>query len=324
LPLAATFDFAAYMKRPADVAAPDDFDLGDINKENCAREKHNKESLQLTRAYVAAASSAAGARNLDVGYPLRPSYAYSVEDKELLVSSDSAEKATGPLPLHFLLEIERERTKRKNLAETARNQREQERAAKDAVSSRPALGTMVMTDPRPISATISGSPPIPELWLTSLQHKVFFPLNFWLDKTLRQANDFPHSFAVTSLSNASGVAVLNVNKALSELGDEDVSNMTPGLWRYASINLLSAWKKLCPDTPRTDPGFQPTPASEYEQHVAFFANQDIFEDLEYFSIWSHLEHSLRYEIFRNHTFDINHYQMRLQVSLAAYRQARDG
>ncbi|KAJ7504521.1 hypothetical protein B0H11DRAFT_1905727 [Mycena galericulata] len=321
LPLPANFDFSAYMKRPADVDAPDDFDLADINLENVAREKHNKTSLNLTRLYVAAANSAAGVGAADVGAPLRPYYGYAAEDRELLIASDSTERASGPLPFFLTVEIERERTKRKNLTETARAQREAERAAKE-VGPRPALGTLVMVNPQPVSSTITGAPLIPELWLTSLQHKVYFPLNFWLDDNLTRANDYPHVFPTTSLSNVPGISVLNVTKASLDMGPEDPSTLTPGLWRQASINLLSAWQMLCPNLPRTDPAFVPTPASEYESHVSYFVHQEVFEKLEFFPVWYPVEHHLRYMIFKNKTFDLGFYETRLNVALSTYHQIR--
>ncbi|KAF7371910.1 hypothetical protein MVEN_00048700 [Mycena venus] len=64
LPLLATFDFDAYQKCPADIAAPPDMELGDKNAQDIAILQRNKTSVTTTRAYQRAAASTAGVGSL--------------------------------------------------------------------------------------------------------------------------------------------------------------------------------------------------------------------------------------------------------------------
>ncbi|KAJ6469721.1 hypothetical protein C8R47DRAFT_765616 [Mycena vitilis] len=320
LPLPEDFDFAAHMRRPLNVVPPSDHELDDINAENCRRETSNKLSLSQTRAYAAAKNSPAGVGALDVGAPLQAYFAYSDHYRELLVTSEAIEKSSGPLPFFVLMEIEGERTKRKNLSESARAQRDQDRTVRD-LPAHPALGTMVMTNPRPVSSTISGAPVIPDLWLTSLRNRVIFPLNFWSDTNLNAANDFPHNYPSMQLHNAPGVMVLNVAKAIALMGDESTAKLSPGLWRQCSINNLAAWEILCPKVSRDDPAFVPTPASEYKEHVSYWANQDVFEDTELMPVWLPVEQMLRAKILRNQTFDRAFYDTQWTVAITVYRDS---
>ncbi|KAF8218285.1 hypothetical protein K438DRAFT_23041 [Mycena galopus ATCC 62051] len=208
------------------------------------------------------------------------------------------------------------RQKHMNLTDSRKVDREQERTEK-AQSALPIFGTLVMSNPRPISSATLASVIIPDLWHLSLGNKIYFPIHWWSNEILRKAIDYPHTFPTTPLSDKH-ISVLHVDKVMRELGDEDISCVTPTLWQQASHNQLQSLKQLCPSIPPSDPAFAPTYASEYEKHVAFFANQDI----EMFPVWYPVEHQLRYKIFSNHTFDLHYYEMRVQTVFSSYRRLR--
>ncbi|KAJ7194599.1 hypothetical protein GGX14DRAFT_678821 [Mycena pura] len=336
LPLPANFDTAAHMLRPADIPAPPDMDLQDINAENVRREKANKASLSFTRAYAAAAASPAGITVEDVGAALEPFFEYSDGDKALLVGSKEAVDATGPLPVYMTLFVAGARIKSAESDAADKAKREQDRAARDAEKNKaagPIFGTLLMQNPRLISSAVTATIQIPDLWHVSLLHKIYFPIHWWSDKILRQATDFPHSFPSATISGVQTSAfvtpptvnVLNVARALKELGEEDWRNMTPGLWRQSSINQLESFKRLCPAIVPGDPS-SPTHtfASEYAQHVTFFASVDCFEDLEMFPVWYPAELKLRYAIFHEGIFDRALYESRYDIAISTYENSRAG
>ncbi|KAJ6516106.1 hypothetical protein C8R45DRAFT_231728 [Mycena sanguinolenta] len=345
LPLPATFDFAAYMTRPADVASS--LDLLEKNAENVRIEKANRASCTLTRAYQAAATSGAGVGSLDVGDKLCSFFAYSDEDKVLLVGDEKVVEATGPLPVAMQLWVAGERLKTAKAEAAEKAKRDKDRADKDRAdkdradkdradkeaekvkAARPIDGTMRMTAPHSISSVAAAAPSIPAVFKVSLFHKIFFPLHWWEDETLARAIGFPHSIPTeqitavqtTVLVAPASVRVVNVSKALKELGEEQAQNLTPGLWRQASVNQLQALKPPCPSIVPGDPNPPgPTYASEYEKHVLFFANLNIFEKM--FHVWYPVEFKLRYEVYKDGVFNLMTYETRLSTAVETYEQMR--
>ncbi|KAK6995589.1 hypothetical protein R3P38DRAFT_2567184 [Favolaschia claudopus] len=315
LPLPSTFDFAAYMTTPPEVPAPVGMNLAPKNARNLVIERTNETSLALTRAYQDAAASTAGVGTLDVGAPLLSHFTYTDEEKSLLVASKDVVESTGPLPVYMTIFIATERMKAARADMDEKAKREAERCPSYSI-----FGTQLMVNPRIVSAVATGETPIPDIFHVSLHHKIYFPLHWWSDKILRQAFDYPHSIPNTtitavqtsSLIAPSSVMVVNVAKALKELGEEDEAQLTPGLWRQSARNLLNSFKLLCPPLDPANPsGPKYTHASEFEKPVLFFANLDCFE--ESMSIWSPVERKLRYELFRDGIFDHRLWEQRIGV-----------
>ncbi|KAJ7078292.1 hypothetical protein B0H15DRAFT_954637 [Mycena belliarum] len=330
MPLPADFDIKAYLTVPHDVPAPFGFDLQDKNAENVRIQKDNKLSMSLTRAYGAARDSAAGIGELDVGLPLLPYYEYSDVEKARLVASAHMITQTGPLPLH-LSEWITDRHIETEAAETAEKaKRKKERADKETEKSkatRPIFGTQRLKNPHLVSSSIAPAPTIPDLFHMSLHQKHYFPLHWWTDKIVRQAVELPHTIpselvtaAQTSELVALGsVRVVSVAKAMKTLGEDDISYLTPGLWRQASVNLLQSLKKLCVAVDSNDPlSPSATHATEYEKHVRFFANLPDFEDLSKFPVWYPIEVLLRYKILGDALFDRPHYETRVGVAFSTH------
>ncbi|KAJ6527842.1 hypothetical protein DFH09DRAFT_1094640 [Mycena vulgaris] len=177
------------------------------------------------------------------------------EEKDLLVASKEIAEATGPLPVFMTMWIAGKRVKvaKVETAEKVKGDKEwSDKEAEKSKAVRPIGGTQVMTNPRSISAASTGPVDIPDSWHVSLHHKIYLPLHFWSDKILRQARDFPFSIPlesitarqVSALITPPSIRVVNVKKATDMLGEEDVCQLTPGLWRRASINQLESFKYL--------------------------------------------------------------------------------
>ncbi|KAF8218237.1 hypothetical protein K438DRAFT_1925390 [Mycena galopus ATCC 62051] len=214
-------------------------------------------------------------------------------------------------------DIDKEISHQKPSEEAEREQDLTAKEAEKANSTLPIFGTLVMSNPLPVSSVTWGPVIIPDLWHFSLGNRIYFPIHWWSNKVLCRAIDYPHTFPTYPLSDKR-ISVLHVEKVMAELGDEDITCVTPILWREASDNQLRSLKQLCPTISPSDPSFAPTYASEYEKHIAFFANQD----MQMFPIWYPVEHELRYKIFCNRTFDHGHHIMSVGTVLALYERLR--
>ena len=107
------------------------------------------------------------------------------------------------------------------------------------------------------------------------------------------------------------------------LGEENPRSLTPGLWRQASRNQLASFKKLCPATDPNDPAAPPhTHASEYGQHVVFFANLPYFEEIDMLPVWYPVEYKLRFDIYDDGIFDRTIYESRVEIAVCTFEQMR--
>ncbi|KAJ7799899.1 hypothetical protein B0H13DRAFT_2501579 [Mycena leptocephala] len=122
LPLDNDFDFDKYMARPADISPPSSLELDDINAENCVREKKNKVSRRLTRAYIEAKNDGS-LTNEDVGEPLLPFYQYKEEDLRLMVADRDICASVGPLSQYIILWLGTERMKTQASRESEKEKR---------------------------------------------------------------------------------------------------------------------------------------------------------------------------------------------------------
>ncbi|KAJ6468923.1 hypothetical protein C8R45DRAFT_938105 [Mycena sanguinolenta] len=299
LPLPATFATDAHMARPADVAPAPHWDLSDINKVNVRIERDNKASIAVTEAYAAARNSPNSVGALDVGDNLKPFFAYTDEDTELLVKITGVAEATGLLPTFMTLWIAAQRLKIARTDAEKKEQREMERAR----AARPMCGSVTMGPLHRISSTSDALVPIPECYENSLCLKIYFPLHCWIDKQLQAIADQPHSIPKTDVGETR-LTVVDVAKAERTLGTDDFSALTPGLWRQASVNQLRAFENICAAPVPGDPNSPVTSyAIEYKKHIQFFAGLHCFEEPEMFEAWFRLEAALRAEIFNNGVFD---------------------
>ncbi|KAJ7194009.1 hypothetical protein GGX14DRAFT_587015 [Mycena pura] len=292
LPLPVNFDFVAYKTRGADVLPPDTHDLADINADNVQREAGNKASIKLTFAYETALASAArpaSPLNEDVSYPLLPFFTYSDQQKHVLVGDKEVVAASGPLPLFMTLFIANERLNTQQAKDADKAKNDADRARR----------------------------------FTRCRKKQGSSSSFWM---IRQATDFPHTISTTTIlgpqvpgsAQTLGITVIHVAKNMNMLHDEDISRLTPGIWRQASRNMLESFKQLCPAVVPGDPVLGHTHASKYAEHVLFFANLSCFEEAELFPVWYQVEHELRYEIYSSGLFDHFYYEQRINIALTTY------
>jgi hypothetical protein len=229
--------------------------------------------------------------------------------------------------------VANERLNTQQAKETDKAKLDADRVLREAEKNkalRPVFGTLVMPNPHTMSATLSTPVSIPDLWHVSLANKVYFPLHWWSDRIIRQATDFPHTIATTTIPAPQSpgsvqpppITVVHVAKNMNTLHDEDISRLTPGIWRQASRNMLESFKQLCPPVVVGDPVLGHTYASEYAQHVIFFAKLGCFEDPELFHVWYQLEHEMRYELFSGGLYDRFFYEQRINIALTSYKLAR--
>ncbi|KAJ7176702.1 hypothetical protein C8R46DRAFT_1245622 [Mycena filopes] len=332
LPLGDDFDFAAYMTRPADTSPPVSFDLEEINAENVAREKKNKASVKLTRAYSAAKAASTLAAGQDVGEPLLAFYEYTQEDRRLMVADRDVCAAVGPLPQFMILWIGTQRMNAQTARESDKDKREAERAALAAEKTkavRPIFGTLTLQNPHAMSSYDATGIVIPSIYHLSLHHKIYFPFHWWADKYIKHATDNPHMIPTRSITaeQASAlvapqqVSVVDVAKLAETFGAEELKVLTPGLWRQAAKNMLDSFTLLCPAVVPGDPLLAHTHASEFAQHVVHFSRLPQFEDTEMLPVWYEVERELRNEIFRGGLYERSYHDTRINVAIATYRQA---
>ncbi|KAJ7476810.1 hypothetical protein FB451DRAFT_1557535 [Mycena latifolia] len=336
LPLPPDFDTDAHMVRPADIPAPLHFALEDKNSENVRIEKANKISMGYTRAYASARAAGNSTAALDVGATLEPYFAYTDDERDLLVGSKEVVASTGPLPIYMTLLVAKKQLKVAEAEAAEKSKRDKERDAREAEKAkvfRPIKGTLLIDNPHPISCTVTGPAHILPAYHTSLANKIYFPLHWWSDRTLRHVTNFPHTLPTDSLTpgqialpSVSANRIVNVPKAMKELGDEDVTLLTPGIWRQSSLNMLDSFRYLCPPIDPNDPDpnrVKQTFATEYEKHVMFFASLQCFEDAEMLPVWYAVERELRYAILGGGIHDHRLYESRVDNAISNFEQMRD-
>ncbi|KAJ7914728.1 hypothetical protein B0H13DRAFT_2659143 [Mycena leptocephala] len=297
LPLPANFDFLAYTTRPADIP-----------------EFVGMQLLQKNMANITTATaSAAGAGTLDVGEPLRALFEYSADEKELLISSKELVNAVSPLPSSLTLYIASEQLKLARVEAADKSKRDKERLDKDAEKAKAnqdIRGTLLMSNPRPISSSMSSPIAVPEVYLMSIKNQIYFPLHWWVDKVLRGAMEYQHTVPTTGIYasqtskpvGAEKIRVVDVAKGVEEIGGDGDGSAAPGLPRAYEND---------PAAPKD------THATELNLHVLFFANIKEFDDL--FHVWYPVERSLRYEIFNSGLFDEMLYGSRVEIAFQTHK-----
>ncbi|KAK6966400.1 hypothetical protein R3P38DRAFT_3246303 [Favolaschia claudopus] len=191
------------------------------------------------------------------------------------------------------------------------------REAEKAKAARPIFGTQLMANPRIVSAVAT------DIFSSSLVERQDTPTSLRLSSLLLHSIPTTTITAVqtSTLIAPPSVMVVNVAKALKELGEEDAAQLTPGLWRQSARNLLNSFKLLCPPLDPANPsGPKYTHASEFEKHVLFFTNLDCFE--ESMSIWGPVEQKLRYELFRDGIFDHRLWEQRIGIAQSTHDYIR--
>jgi hypothetical protein len=163
LPLDATYDFAAWMKRPADSPSLPMLSLKEKNRLNLATESRNDISIRITRQYQDAIAAGTSLANMDIGLRLEAYMEYSDQEKQLLVSSRDLCDAVGPLP-PFMVEfvalwrfnIAKDEADEKAKREKERSDRELEKQRLVIPSSVLLFWTTPMSSP-PLSTAPSSS-----------------------------------------------------------------------------------------------------------------------------------------------------------------------
>ncbi|KAJ6623274.1 hypothetical protein B0H10DRAFT_1944000 [Mycena sp. CBHHK59/15] len=296
LPLPVTFDLDAHTRCPDDIACPSSLNLQYKNIQNVCIEKANKISIGYTQTYAEAVAAGNGPGVLDAGVPLRPSLKLMLDSKEVV-------EAVCPLPLYMTVWLAEECKRRVDAAATLKNKCEQEHADHEAEKVKalhPIVGMLLIQNPHIISSTVTSPAPIPTVYHTLLAHKVYLPLHWWSDKVLHHVDQFPHTFPTDPLSvaqitllSSSANHIINVMKAMKDLGDEDEGSYSPGLWHQSSLNQLDSFCHLCPAIVPRDPS---SPKNMFAKMIP---------------VWYSVEHRLRYAIFGGGLFNPNFEQMRM-------------
>ncbi|KAJ7708781.1 hypothetical protein B0H17DRAFT_1124585 [Mycena rosella] len=91
------------------------------------------------------------------------------------------------------------------------------------------------------------------------------------------------ALSLLGTSSAAANHVVNMKKAMVDLGDEDIGLFSPGIWHQSALNMLESFVHLCLHVDPTNPDpdhIKATYATKFEQHVRFFASLVCFEDME--------------------------------------------
>ncbi|KAK7034248.1 hypothetical protein R3P38DRAFT_2772341 [Favolaschia claudopus] len=294
LPLPANFDCVAYTQIPPSIPPLPNMTLREKNKANTAFEKRNEESVAMTRSFERARASSAGVGSVDVGPPLVALYEYSDSDIELMASSKELVDAVGPLPISVTLKLAEIRLKIvKDTSEKSRREKE-----KSPVST---IGTLVMQNPVEYSSVLSEDVHIPNIFLETVNQKLWLPLHWWMDAILRDADRDPQSVPSTTCTPSQTspttkpvkVQVIDFEKMITKHGGLDYgTTLTPSKWRQCARNLLKAVTQLCSSDPTAI-----TPATELSKHLKFFTLNKWFDDE--FHVWYPLEYELRGKVLHN-------------------------
>ncbi|KAJ6623194.1 hypothetical protein B0H10DRAFT_2213865 [Mycena sp. CBHHK59/15] len=318
LPLDNTFDFVAWMARPADWLIPADMDLQARNEWNYNSELANRTSICETKLYQFALSPTAPASStngINVGARLIPFYQYAPAELELMVDSPYyCEKAVAPLPLSMVTYVVKERAKKVAAAETERLKKEKERAdrEKEKEKEKSAHVARVGDNTRLVSSFHF--------------HKLYPPIHWFTDDKLRLANERPHEMHLkqirpaATLTNLSPdkVTVIDIAKHISLWGSDDTTDrFSTHAWTQGSGNFLKALQRLCPAPDPANPMF----AHEYEQHFLFFSGLEDFE--ADFHIWYPIEKKLRLAILNKAQFVEATWVVKVQVAVSSFKAAKE-
>ncbi|KAJ6630727.1 hypothetical protein B0H10DRAFT_2336555 [Mycena sp. CBHHK59/15] len=288
LPLCTNFDFVAYMTHLVDIAPLPNMDLQEKNQRNILIEKTNNMSMGLTCAYQAVLAMAAGVGTLDVSAPLLPCYAYTDEDKMLLVVSKDLVEAMGPLPVYMMVFVTKEHVKTASVELADKTKHDKEHADKDAEKLNPQSQFLVVEFPHSIPK---------ELVRRAQTSVIVMPDKFQIVDVAKVSKMFLHK-------------------------EDGCTSLTLSLWCQASQNLLTALVKLCPKIDPNDPSSpMHTYTSEYNLHVVFFTNIDIFDVLMH--IWCPVECKLCLTIFSDSFFDQKVYEQKLDTAMSTYEQIKE-
>ncbi|KAJ7359316.1 hypothetical protein DFH08DRAFT_1037833 [Mycena albidolilacea] len=320
LPLPSAFDYAAHHKCPADTPAPDDMELLEKNRRNVRTETHNANSISVTHDYKEAVTNTESTNTLNVGLKLKAYYAYTEEEKQLLVGSKEVVEATGPLPVFMTSWVAAQ------CLVVTTEVMERRRCDTDRTKAPHSIrGTLQMGTLHTVAPTSEVTITILDIWWHSLFYKIYFPLYWWVNKVIQQYHDHLHLIPKCNitLENGTKVQVINFLRAEEMLGDEDstFNLLTPGLWRQALCNLLVAYDICCTPMAEGDSEYQANYNMEYKAHTHFFARLKCIEDLKMFPVWYLVENKLRNKIYNSSSFALTTWENRWMIALAAWKQA---
>ncbi|KAJ6619159.1 hypothetical protein B0H10DRAFT_2189150 [Mycena sp. CBHHK59/15] len=120
-PIPDTFDFTGRMQPPPQIE-PAGFALRIRNEENVIAEKHNEDSIRLTKLCVKDR-----ANHPDVGPALQALYGYTNEELDDMINAETYCAAVGPLPIFIRLHVERRRSLRQQQVEKEKADKEKQK-----------------------------------------------------------------------------------------------------------------------------------------------------------------------------------------------------
>jgi hypothetical protein len=189
-------------------------ELLEKNRRNVRTETHNADSVSTTRDYEEAIANAESVTALDVGAKLKAYYAYTEEEKRLLVGSKEVVEATGPLPVFMTSWVAAQRLIAATEEATERRKRDADRA-KAPHSIR---GTLQMGIPHAVAPTSEATITILDIWWRSLFYKIYFPLHWWVDEVIQQYHDHPHLIPKCDITLENGTKVQVIDFPIVEAG----------------------------------------------------------------------------------------------------------
>ncbi|KAJ6511299.1 hypothetical protein C8R47DRAFT_1296111 [Mycena vitilis] len=222
LPLTADFPFAAWRTPPPDLDIPDDMDIAERNEYNDRVDKFNLKSIQVTRAYEAVLQAGGTpAITSDIGPPLRAPYAYTNDEMDLMVDSESFCLAAAPIPASLMRIIIVMRVDRLKEVE---KKKEREKSAKE--SGLDLVGKLVMRNPHRAEPLTRPDAVLPTVFLHALSSRLHPPLFWFTDARLRFVDEHPSEIftkKIGAVATDANKIFMDVPKVKALWGSDDSS-----------------------------------------------------------------------------------------------------
>lgn len=220
----------------------------------------------------------------DIGPPLMALYPYTTEEFTLLAASPQLCEKVGPLPMFIIMEVER-----------IRLQKDVRRPFANALpvastKSLPIAGSMVHLNPLERVSGQQSKTTISDIFLYSIRHKFYLPVNWFSKERLQLAQHRIHDLHTkvhrtepTSEGSSPDVKVLVFDMVkMSTLwgNDKEHTCLSPMKWQECMTNYLSALIILSPvsnEDLNVDAPLVFSFAVEFWKHLEFFRNYPDFE-----------------------------------------------
>ncbi|KAF5383662.1 hypothetical protein D9615_003780 [Tricholomella constricta] len=316
-PIPEDFDFDARVAPPDALMMPE-IPLQTRVARNVEIEKFNNDSI--FRTVTAKETMVPRPEDLDIGPPLKRSYAFTDDEYQEFVDSEALCSTLSPLPVALVRYIEAERARLKKVAEVGR-QLDKEKEAETKMRTK-LLGSMQLVDPVKRVPAQRDRVIIPTTFLLCIKNKMCPPLNFFTNEHIEVVNYSPQDIHFKLLrpwadeDATEKVQLLDMPKMIALWGSDDSpASLTPFRFVEASDNLLAALELLCgpsssaSSTLNSGPSATPLSdlsyATEYRKHRDFFVQLDNFELT--FPDWYPFEVKARRDILKGILFDWDAY-----------------